>query len=219
MLSGEAPSFLAALPKLKWLNLLHNHYTFDGLETLVPNNNFDTLKYERERIIDLHQTNNTLSVYAGGTLSNNTYKWFKDGAPVSTITGDSTFTPTAGGAYNVEVTNSIATALTLYSDTITFNTVTASRHNNIALQTKDKTNFSVYPNPAKTTATIAFNATGNCKIKLTDISGRVLQTKTVTAVNNKNTVQLNVGRYAPGVYFVTVSNEKNETQTLRLNKQ
>jgi hypothetical protein len=60
-------------------------------------NHFSFTVYEKQRRIAVHQNNNTLSVYAGGTLSNNTYKWFKDGALVSTINGDSTFTPTAAG--------------------------------------------------------------------------------------------------------------------------
>jgi Leucine-rich repeat (LRR) protein len=111
ILSGKVPSFLGTLPLLKELNIRRNYYTFDGLEMLVQNNNLNRLNYEEQRTIDLHQTNNMLSVYAGGTLSNNTYKWFKDGVLVSTINGDSTFTPTGSGAYNVEVSNSIATKL------------------------------------------------------------------------------------------------------------
>jgi len=219
-LSGSLPSFLGTMPALKRLNILHNYYTFDGIEALAQNNNLDTFKYERERKIDIHQTNNTLSVYAGGTLSNNTYKWFKDGALVSTITGDSTFTPTAGGNYNVEVTNTIATELTLYSDTINISATTITQQNNIAaIKADDKRSFSVYPNPAKTIATVVFNETGNCIVRLTDISGRVLQTKTITAVKGVNTLQLDVSKYAKGIYLVTITNEKNECRAVKLNKE
>ena len=55
--------------------------------------------------------------------------------------------------------------------------------------------------------------------RLTDASGRLLQTKTITAVKGRNTLQLDVSKYAAGVYFVTMSNEKNETKTLRFNKE
>ena len=116
------------------------------------------------------------------------------------------------------LTNSIATKLTLYGDTVTANALTASKQNNIALQTLDKTNFLLYPNPVKTIATIAFDETGNCVIKVTDVSGRVLQTKTVTAVKGGNTLQLNVSKYAAGVYWVTIINKKNENHTIKLKK-
>ncbi len=202
------------------LSITRNHYTFDGMETLIQNNNIDDLWYYSERTIYLHQTSNTLAVYAGGTLSNNTYKWFRNGSLAAIKQGDSTFKPTQTGNYTVQVTNSIATKLTLYSDTVTFSTLTAVQQNNIAVvETKDKIYFSVYPNPAKTTATITFNATGNCTVKLTDVSGKILQIKTITATKDKNILQLDISRYAAGVYFITITNEKNEAQTLRLNKE
>jgi hypothetical protein len=138
---------------------------------------------------------------------------------VSTIIRDSTFTPTASGDYNVEVTNSIATELTLRSDTVSINAVTAVQQNNIAGKTIDKPGFSVYPNPAKTMATVVFNETGNCIVKLTDISGRVLQTKTIVAVKGRNTVQLDISKYAKGVYLIPIVNAKKESRTIKLNKE
>ena len=219
-LSGTVPAFLDSLPNLKELILLHNNYTFDGMETLVQNNTFDSFKYARQRAIDIHQNNNVLSVYAGGTINNNTYKWFKNGALVSTITGDSTFTPTSSGDYNVEVTNSVATELTLRSDTVSINAFEiVAQNNSDAVQANDKTNFSIYPNPAKATATISFNETGNCILRLTDVSGRVVQTKTIVGTKGRHTVQLDVSKYAKGVYLVTITNEKNERRTLQLNKE
>jgi Leucine-rich repeat (LRR) protein len=206
---------------LEHADIRSNHFTFDGIETLVQYAQYDfDLKYAPQKKIRLHQNTNKFSVYAGGTLSNNTYKWFKDGSLVATKQGDSTFEPTQSGAYTVQVNNAIATALTLNSDTITFNTATGIRQNDIAfIQTAGKNIFSVYPNPAKTTATITFNTTGNCTIQLTDVSGKILQIKTVTAIKDKNLMQLDVSKYGAGVYFVTISNEKNETATLRLNKE
>jgi hypothetical protein len=219
-LSGNVPSFLGALPQLRQLTIRHNHYTFDGLETLVQNNNLNKLIYDRERIIDLHQNNNTLSVYAGGTLSNNTYKWFKDGALVSTIIGDATFTPISSGAYNVEVSNSIATQLILYSDTVTFSSIIASQQNNISsLQTVDKAYFSVYPNPATSNTTVSFNAKGKYTIVVTDFSGKILMSKTGISSAAKNTFQLDVSRFASGMYNIIITDENNNRQRLKLNKQ
>jgi Leucine-rich repeat (LRR) protein len=218
--SGMAPAFLAALPELQRLNLLRNNYTFDGMEELAQHN-FSVLKYYPQKQIDIHQTGNTLSVYAGGTLSNNTYKWFKDGALAATIAGDSTYHPTIGGAYTVQITNSIATALTLYSDTVNY----AAINGLIASQTNDlitgdnNTRVSLYPNPAKTSVTIAFNTTGNYTIKLTDLSGRVLQTKTGNAIKGAGTIRLIIAGYAKGIYLITVSNNKNQNHTFMINKE
>jgi hypothetical protein len=214
-LSGTVPSFLSTSPKLKRLNILHNRYTFDGMETLAQHK-FDTLRYDDQREINLHQNNNTLSVYAGGTLSNNTYTWFKDGALVATIKGDSTFTPTAGGNYNAIVTNAVATELTLKSDTLFYSGDGLMASDLIA---HSNTTFSVYPNPAKATVTVTFNAIGNCTLKLTDVSGTALQTKTVIAIKGTNIIQLDVSHYAAGVYFVTLSSENNRIQPLRFIKQ
>src|SRR6266542_5797310 len=122
-LSGSIPSSLNHLSNLNWtygLNLSHNHSTFDGLELFAQT--FPYAIYAPQKLIPVHQNSNTLSVSAGGTLSNNTYKWFryrKTGITlIATITGDSVFHPTQNGLYSVKVTNSIATQLKLHSDTI-----------------------------------------------------------------------------------------------------
>src|SRR6266542_3903980 len=122
-LSGSISSSLNHLSNLNWtygLNLSHNHSTFDGLELFAQT--FPYAIYAPQKLIPVHQNSNTLSVSAGGTLSNNTYKWFryrKTGITlIATITGDSVFHPTQNGLYSVKVTNSIATQLKLHSDTI-----------------------------------------------------------------------------------------------------
>jgi hypothetical protein len=177
---------------------------------------FDTLKYWFQKRIAVHQNGNALSVYAGGTLSNNTYTWFKDGFLVATIKGDSTFTATTSGNYNVLVTNAVATELTLKSDTVFYSGEGLMANDLIA---HSNTAFSVYPNPAKTTVTVTFNAIGNYTLKLTDISGTALQTRTVAAGKGANNIRLDVSRYAAGVYFVTLTNELKQAQTIQLSKQ
>ena len=120
-LSGVFPeslygSFIAVL------QIQGNHFTFDGIEQAVqkaqPPDYFGTFTYAPQDTIPLHYNANIFSVSAGGTISNNTYKWYKDGSLIKTIKGDSVFTITEPGKYYVAVTNSIATKLTLYSDTV-----------------------------------------------------------------------------------------------------
>src|SRR6266540_2557783 len=81
-LSGTISSSLGKLVNLHgngFLNLSHNHYTFDAMEFIAQN--FPNSIYYPQANIPIHQNGNTLSVSAGGTLSNNTYKWFKCDGP------------------------------------------------------------------------------------------------------------------------------------------
>jgi hypothetical protein len=106
------------------------------------------------------------------------------------------------------------------SDTITFSGLTNIAQNNVSSALGiDKNSFSLYPNPAKTTVTVSFAATGNSRIKLTNVSGKVLQSRTVTAVKERNLIQLDVSKYAAGIYFVTLVNATNKQQTLKLSKE
>ena len=135
---------------------------------------------------------------------------------MATITGDSTYTPTANGNYYVHVTNSIATELTLFSDTISFS---AGKSSDAIASSISKTNFSVYPNPAKTYTTVFFNTSGNVVLKLSDANGNLLQTKDVTASKGLNRITIDVSQYTAGLYFITLIDDKKQVQTLSLNKQ
>jgi Leucine-rich repeat (LRR) protein len=110
-LSGTVPD-LSAIPVTSNVLLNNNKFNFSGIETNV--NKLDT--YSPQAKIAITNVSNTLSTDAGGTLANNTYKWFKDGALVQTNTGNNNFNMTSTGAYRVEITNSIAAQLTLVSD-------------------------------------------------------------------------------------------------------
>jgi len=113
-LNGSIPSSLANLSPLLYLHLHHNYFKFDGMELIA--NKFPNAFYAPQAIIPIYKTNNRLYVSVGGTPSNNTYYWLKDGILMATIIADSTFTPITSGHYAVTVTNKIATQLTLYSD-------------------------------------------------------------------------------------------------------
>jgi Leucine-rich repeat (LRR) protein len=113
-LSGTIPS-LNNLVHLTAFDITNNKFTFNGLEPAVQQFS-NVLSYSPQANIPLHSSDCKLSVSAGGTLANNTYKWYKDALLVTTIIGDSTYTPVVSGDYSVQVTNAIATQLTLYSD-------------------------------------------------------------------------------------------------------
>jgi len=205
-LSGSIPSSFSKLRTALHLNLVHNYFTFDAME-FIAQTFHPYEKYADQKNIPLHQNGNTLSVSAGGTLSNNTYKWLKDGILISTIIGDSVFHPTQSGKYSVKVKNSIAKQLTLYSTSLIYdatnNSVSVSAQD--ALLQNDKTNsFRVYPNPAKDILHIETN--GNAAFSLIDQSGKILVT---TNINGKGSI--NISSMTAGLYYL----KNNSTQAVQ----
>jgi hypothetical protein len=124
-LSGPIPNDLNSLPSLNFVDISYNKYTFKNiapfLSDYITSGKSYSLNYAPQGNIPIHNFQNKLAVSAGGNLSNDTFKWFKDSLLVATIIGDSTYAPTEPGKYYVEVTNSIATDLILYADEIMVN--------------------------------------------------------------------------------------------------
>jgi Leucine-rich repeat (LRR) protein len=120
LLSGTVPLSFTNLTSSS-TDINNNKLTFDGLEQVAPALNAGTLVDSPQAILQLHLAGSKLSVYAGGTLANDTFHWYKNGVLDTTIIGDSTFTPTPFGNYSVAISNKIVTpinGLVLYSDTL-----------------------------------------------------------------------------------------------------
>jgi hypothetical protein len=215
-LSGTIPSSLKNLTKINStsggvLNLNHNAFTFDGMELIAET--FPNAKYDYQKNISINQNGNSLSVYAGGTLSNNTYKWFKCNGPgtpsilVATIKGDSVFHPSESGRYRVKIINSVATQLQLYTKLYDYsapnNTLITSAENE--LQQAGKTNaFRVYPNPAKDILQV--ETRGTATFSLVDQSGKILLTTNITGKES-----INVSGISAGLYYL----KNNSTNALQ----
>ena len=225
--SGSIPSSIGNLKGVLYLNLGHNrlssipssignlandieelyldynHFTFEGME-LIAKTFSSKAQYDPQKNIPVHQHGNTLSVSAGGTLSNNTYKWFKCDGPgtapilVATIKGDSVFHPKENGKYRAVVSNSVATQLKLftklYDYTVPNNTLVASDKN--ALHQFGIANaFRVYPNPAKDILRVETN--GSATFSLINQSGKILLT---TNINGKGVI--NISGITSGLYYL-----------------
>ncbi len=143
-LSGAIPAEFSKLSKLKSLDLSYqnlnsglsatyhipvsggvsitgNAFTFDGIEgyTNIIDYYSPQAKIPMKGMFPLSSSvgvDGTLYVEAGGTISNNTYKWFKDNNLVATNVGVNSFNTTGLGTYQVQVTNSFAPDLTLVSE-------------------------------------------------------------------------------------------------------
>ena len=210
-LSG-IPSALSNLTNLSLgsPNLRYNYFTFDGLELIVQT--LPNTLYDHQKNIPIHQNGNSLSVSAGGTLSNNTYKLLKwEGRTtyvlVATNYGDSVFHPAVSGIYQVKIFNSVVRGIILYSKVIDYtapnSAVIASAKN--ALQQFGKANmFRIYPNPAKDMLYVQTN--GNASFTLLDQSGKILLT---TNISGKGSI--NVSGIGAGLYYLK-NNSTNAVQ-------
>jgi len=80
-------------------------------------------------------------------------------------------------------------------------------------------NLNIYPNPANQTVHISFdvtNKTNNIQIKMYDLSGREIYSKTFEPTDQFNQT-INVGDYVRGIYFVRIDNgNQNAAQKLIL---
>jgi len=115
---------LSTLDSLDDLRIENNKFTFEDIEPNigVPDSTFSYSPQDSVgEIIDTTVyigTSFTLSVSTGGTSSQ--YQWIKNGTNFGSLSSDSTYTfnPVAfsdTGAYTCEITNTVATNLTLYS--------------------------------------------------------------------------------------------------------
>jgi len=201
---GNSTRVFQRKQKIK-IEVYRNMFTFDGLEFIVQN--FQRPSYAPQHKIRIHQHGDALAVYAGGTLSNNTYKWVRVGSQDTTvINGDSTFQPAVSGDYRVWITNSIVTQpqphtrnLILesypFSYTAPETAVSKTANPNVATKSIVTTHFSVYPNPVSTLVHVQTD--GNAIVSLINAAGKVLLTKTINRQG-----EINVSAVAPGLYYL-----------------
>jgi Leucine-rich repeat (LRR) protein len=120
-LGGTIPNLLG-IPVTAAVNISYNRFTFAGMETNISR--LDS--YNNQELLPIGAyiplsgssgQNGLFFVEAGGTRASNTYKWYKDNVLIETNTGYEYLYAMELGTYKVVVTNSIATGLTLTSDT------------------------------------------------------------------------------------------------------
>jgi hypothetical protein len=119
-LSGGVAN-LSTIPANAMVSISENNFTFTGIEGNVNRIDYYSpqAKIPMKGMFPLSSSvgvDGTIYVEAGGTISNNIYKWFKDNNLVATNVGVNTFNTTGLGTYQVQVTNSFAPDLTLVSE-------------------------------------------------------------------------------------------------------
>lgn len=208
-LSGVIPQNIVRLNPNLAMDITYNGFTFEGMELVAQR--FVQASYGNQAIIPVHQNGNTLSVSAGGTLSNNTYSWFKVGGGTTSITGDSVFIAPSAGQYYAQVSNAVATQLILHTDTVivshALQSIAADNHITILPSPA----LMVYPNPAKNYINIHTDAADAFSLQVFNTSGVVVATQAISK-NNKDT-RLNITAYAKGTYIIQVNLPKAKLST------
>jgi hypothetical protein len=81
--------------------------------------------------------------------------------------------------------------------------------------------ISIYPNPAKGSATVMFNAgvAGQYLIQVTDAAGNPIRRLSGTSFMGLNQVAIQLNGLPAGTYFVTIFDQEYGKRELILNKQ
>lgn len=178
------------------MDISNNKYSFNGLECISPSaQQYTTIGPQGQ--IKIAQKGNQLTVSAGGTLSNNTYTWYKVGSAQSRVlVGDSSVTPTQSGRYYAKVTNKAVTVLTLYTDTVTYTKAAGVSAPSLSLS----------PNPTRGLITVyGLDDNRDATVRIADLTGHVW----LTATSRKQvSVQMNAALLKPGNYMITVAGKE-----------
>jgi len=82
----------------------------------------------------------------------------------------------------------------------------------------DDKNIRIYPNPAGSHTNLVFTVTkpGKYVVTIADAQNNVLEIKNGISVKGSNTISINTGKYAKGVYFITVIDKENGQRAKQL---
>ena len=132
-----------------------------------------------------------------------TYQWYQ--CPSTLIPGETNqnYAPTAAGDYKVNVTLS---GCTVTSSCVT---VTTLGDQNFEFSS----NISVYPNPSGDMFSINSDTRGS--IVIYDLIGKTIKSENI----DLGITKLDLSKYPSGIYFMKVTNDKNQTKNIKLIKQ
>ena len=113
---------LTALPTSATIDVSGNSFIFDGIESNVS---ILDVYNNQAKIVALNSSMQPVvarndygqfSAEVGGTLANNTYRWYKNGNLITSNVGDNSIDIQEDGTYRVEVSNALAPSLLLVSE-------------------------------------------------------------------------------------------------------
>ncbi len=138
-----------------------------------------------------------------------TFQWFKNGVSIAGAM-QRKYVATAAGNYKVTVTSQQGCTATSKEGVVTNSCglTISSGEISSAQSANAGTQLSVYPNPSTGKVTARFNSgiSGNVKLNVYDLSGRLLMTKTEQVLKGANAFALNLSTLASGIYYVELQN-------------
>ncbi|PQJ10857.1 hypothetical protein CJD36_012870 [Flavipsychrobacter stenotrophus] len=190
------------------------------IDTLDPNLDWATL----HPVYQSHQCVVTMNENGVATFTFNGIHLPYD--PSYPVTSNGMFTYTIKTRHGLPVGTQIRNRASIYFDyntpIITNSTLNTIGHAvGIPTTTDQHSSFSIYPNPAEKTCFAVINSDvfGNADMQITDITGKVLISKTVSLSLGAQTIPVDINTLAPGMYLVSLHNQgKVETQKLVIMK-
>jgi len=150
-------------------------------------------------IATISQSNDTLRCTPTGLAS---YQWYKNGVIITGATHDTLIT-SKPATYKVNVTNSFGC-----SDSATYTRKTTTGVNELSFDEF----INVYPNPTNGNLHIDCSVPeGDYIMSLTDVIGQVLYTSTVHMSGNYSG-NINMSSYSPGLYILTIRDNRSITE-------
>ena len=143
----------------------------------------------------------------------NVYQWYKDGDILEGQTSDTLsfyeITEEDNGTYNLEVSNTLATELTLMSHIVIINTITTG------VDEQPSGEITVYPNPVTgSTLGIRTGTTDPVRIQIINLTGRVLNEVVLTGV----TSQIDISDLPDGLYLLKIYDNENTLNVVKFIK-
>ena len=206
------PLTLLNLPNVGTLYLAYNSLTFEDIEPLVSIPGFE---YRDQNSIGtaidttvLLDSTYHMEIQTGGEF--NMYQWNKNGELIEGATDYylelSNVTYADSGVYNCEITNSLATGLTLQSRLITLHIKDLTSIDE--LYNNNLISCSIYPNPSHNKLFIDLLLNENqseYEISILNTAGMVV--KMCSAKNNPT--EIDISELNKGVYFLKINDAKN----------
>ena len=140
----------------------------------------------------------------------NTYTWLPGNTNGSTVT----YTPAGTGVYTVtgtDVNGCVNTSIVAVN-------VSACTGINALNQ---NSGFSLYPNPTNGLLVLKMNTTKATPVSISvmDVSGKMIIKTNFNFTEKSNATEINLERFANGIYFIKLVTNDNATQTIKVVKE
>lgn len=134
-------------------------------------------------------------------------QWFKDGIAIEGAT-ESTYIITEAGSYNVEASPDFCPD---NSSTLTDPIIVVMQECTAGISNPDSSTFSIYPNPAQNTLTVALSHISSAEsYTIIDVTGKVIAAGTISSTSTA----INVSALANGTYILKMTGPGTQASKL-----